>query len=90
MLARAVWINDHGDRSLFSVHTDPASAAKIVARLASAQTDTGVTYYTAPVGLEIGPLDSLRDCPTCPAQGGEVCYSPATGEPCATHRGRRS
>ncbi len=87
--AAAAWINDHHDRTLLSVHTDPNRAAEVVARLSSLQTDPGVTYYTAPVVLEIGPLDSLRDCPTCPAQGGEVCHSPATGEPCATHRGRR-
>ena len=90
MRATVVWVNDHHDRTALSVHTDPAWAASLVASLAAAQTDPGVTYYTAPVVLEIGPLDSLRDCPTCPAQGGEVCHSPATGEPCATHRGRRS
>lgn len=89
MRASAVWINDHHDRTLISVHTDPAWAGAVVANLREAQTDPGVTYYTAPVVLEIGPLESLRDCPTCPAQGGEICYSPATGEPCATHRGRR-
>ena len=89
MRATAVWVHDHHDRTALSVHTDPARAAAVVASYAAAQTDPGVTYYTAPVVLEIGPLDSLRDCPTCPAQGGEVCYSPATGEPCETHRGRR-
>lgn len=89
MMASAVWIKDHGAQRVLSVHTDPAWADSLAASYAAAQTDRGVTYYTAPIVLEIGPLESLRDCPTCPAQGGEVCVSPATGQPTATHRGRR-
>ena len=49
----------------------------------------GDIAVTGPTTIVLDRLADLRDCPICPAQAGEPCLSPATGEIHATHRGRR-